>query len=507
MPESSRRRPGLVPVLVVLVVLLLVIGFLVFGRDSSPTSQRNDSVVAVTLMQLNDVYELTPVSGGAEGGLARVATVENRLRKRNPNTFTILAGDLLNPSALSTATVDGGLLAGRQMVDVMNELGLDYATFGNHEFDLSQEDLTKRLAESKFKWFSSNVTDAAGQPFTGVPKNVVFTVENDVGKKVRIGMFGVTVSSNLAAYVKYEDPIGAAREQVAELRAKADVIIAVTHLPVQDDITLAQAVPGIDLILGGHEHENVEVYRGADFTPIHKADANARTVQIHDLRYDTKDKSLSINSRLRRITSSDADDPEVARRVDRWVNAAFEGFRSQGFEPERVVAKITEELDGRESSVRNRPTRLTEVIALSMVRAAPGTELAIYNSGSIRIDDVLPAGEVTEYDIIRTMPFGGTVLSLQMRGDLLKQVLDQGRARAGTGGYLQTANVTFTDTWLINNAPLDPAKSYAVAINDYLLSGRGDLAFLTRDNPGVSNVAEHGDVRKAFIAELEATQP
>ncbi len=76
-----------------------------------------------------------------EGGLARVATLRANLRAENPNTFTVLAGDLLNPSALSTAMVDGQRLAGRQMVDVMNILGLDYATFGNHEFDLSQENL------------------------------------------------------------------------------------------------------------------------------------------------------------------------------------------------------------------------------------------------------------------------------------------------------------------------------------------------------------------------------
>ncbi len=507
--ESSKRRGSLVPFLILLIVLLLLAVVILFFRGDRSTpapaaARQDDSVVALTLLQLNDVYELTPVGGGAEGGLARVAALRNELRRENPNTFTVLAGDLLNPSALSTAVVDGERLDGRQMVDVMNGI-LDYSTFGNHEFDLSQDHLTKRLAESRFEWFSSNVTDTSGQPLPGIPKNVVFTVENDAGEKVQVGMFGVTVASPTAAYVQYQNPIETAREQVAELRSEADIIVAVTHLPVQDDVDLVQAVPGIDLVLGGHEHENMELLRGPDLTPIYKADANARTVQIHELRWDTEKEELSIVSLLRRVTDADPEDPETAKQVDRWVDAAFDGFRSQGFDPERVVATVNEDLDGRESSVRNHPTRLTDLIALSMVRAAPSSELAFFNSGSIRIDDVLPPGDVTEYDIIRILPFGGTVQQAQIRGDVLKQVLDQGRTGGGTGAFLQTANVALSDnSWLVNGAPLDPARNYSVALNDFLLSGRANLPFLTRDNPGVTNVTDHGDVRKALIAELEA---
>jgi 5'-nucleotidase len=150
---------------------------------------------------------------------------------------------------------------------------------------------------------------------------------------------------------------------------------------------------------------------------------------------------------------------------------------------------------------------LTDLTAAGMLHAAPGAELAIFNSGSIRIDDVLPPGDVTEYDIIRTLPFGGTVLSAHMNGSLLQRTLDQGKANAGTGGFLQVANVARSpagDQWLVSGAPLEPARSYQVAINDFLLSGREiKLDFLTRDNPEVSNVGEHGDIRKALIAELQ----
>jgi ABC-type uncharacterized transport system substrate-binding protein len=74
--------------------------------------------------------------------------VRQELLAKNRNTITILAGDLFNPSAMGTARVDGERLNGRHIVDVMNVLGLDYATFGNHEFDLSEEQFLKRLSES-----------------------------------------------------------------------------------------------------------------------------------------------------------------------------------------------------------------------------------------------------------------------------------------------------------------------------------------------------------------------
>ncbi len=493
-----------------LLAVVLALPALAACSDDKPAGgggSGGGSTVALTIIQMNDVYELTPVSGGMEGGLARVATLRAKLKAENPNTFTILAGDLLNPSALSTATVDGERLAGRQMVDVMNVLGLDYATFGNHEFDLTQERLVQRLAESKFTWVSSNVTQAGGQPFANVPPNSTFTARNEAGKEIRIGLFGLTVGSNPAAYVAYGDPVAAAEAQVAALRNQVDILIAVTHLSLEGDIDLVQQVPEIDLVLGGHEHENAEVERGPDFTPVSKADANARSVYVHRLRYDTSTGHLDHDSTLERVTPALADDPTVAAAVDRWVTVAFDGFRAQGFEPTRVVATTVEPLDGRESSVRNSPTRLTDLTAQGMLRAAPGTELAVFNSGSIRIDDVIPPGDVTEYDIIRTMPFGGTVLSVQMSGSLLLRVLDQGRANAGTGGYLQLANVTRNpggDGWLVDGAAVDVGRSYAVAINDFLLTGREiKLDFLTRDNPDVTVVSEHGDVRQSLIAELQ----
>src|SRR5438477_11663966 len=119
----------------------------------------------VTILHFNDVYEIEPVEAGHVGGLSRVATVLKQLKRTHAPVLSVLAGDYLSPSAIGTAVVDGQPLGGRQMVDVLNALGLDWATFGNHEFDGSDASLRARNQQSLFHLVSSNVTDANGQLF------------------------------------------------------------------------------------------------------------------------------------------------------------------------------------------------------------------------------------------------------------------------------------------------------------------------------------------------------
>ncbi|WP_341530841.1 bifunctional metallophosphatase/5'-nucleotidase [Nostoc sp. UHCC 0302] len=465
-------------------------------------------IVNINLLQLNDIYEITPVEGGTRGGLARVATLRQQLYKANPRTYTFLAGDGFSPSALGTAKINGIPLAGQQMIAVMNALGFDYATFGNHEFDLPENLFYQRLKESQFRWFSGNVSDSKGQPFKGVPRSIVFNVKGDRGAVVRVGLIGVTLNSNQPQYVSYTDPIETAKQQVQALKGKVDIVVAVTHLPIESDRKLAETVPEIDIILGGHEHENIQQWRGRDFTPIFKADANARTVYVHQLSYDTTKRSLQINSRLVPITDKIADEPKTAKVVKEWLERGYQAFRANGFKPEQQVAIVPDALDGLESSVRNTSTKLTELIAQAMLKEVQDADLVIFNSGSIRIDDVIPPGPVTQYDMIRVLPFGGKVVAIEMNGELLKRVLDKGQANKGSGGYLQTAKVSqqaSSGNWLINGQVLEPKRTYKVAINDFLITGKEQgLNFLNLQQPGIKLIAEKRDIRFAVIDELQS---
>lgn len=478
----------------------------ILGLAISPSSVWAETV-DIQLLHLNDIYEITPVAGGTIGGLARVATLQNQLLAENPHTFTVLAGDLFSPSALGTAVVDGDRLAGKQTVAVMNQIGLDLATFGNHEFDISEAQFKQRLAESDFQWFSGNVLTATGEPWDNVPPYVIKTIYGEAGTPVRVGFVGVTIPSNPVNYVTYLDPLEQMKQLVAELEPQTDIIVALTHLAIQDDHYLAENIPAIDLILGGHEHENIQQWRGADFTPIFKADANARTVYIHNLRYDTAQDQLTIQSHLQPITAAIAPDPETAQEVNYWQQLAFDGFRANGFEPEAVITESPIALDGLESSVRNQPTALTKLIAQSMLTVTPGAELAFFNGGSIRVDDVLPPGPISQYDVIRILPFGGNLATVEIKGATLERILNQGLLNRGTGGYLQTAGVQFipdNQTWQIGDRPLDAERIYRVAATEFLLSGKEiGLDFLTPDNPDITLIETGKDVRFALIQQLQ----
>lgn len=464
-----------------------------------PWSSPNE--VRFNLIQLNDIYEITPLRG--EGGMAKVATVLQRMKAETPNTFVVVAGDFFSPSALGTAKVDGERLAGKQMVACMNAIPVKYVTFGNHEFDVTEDQFKKRMEESQFTWVSSNVTNLQNQPFSKASENRIEIYTSPEGK-VRVGYFGITINSNPAKYVAYSDYFESARKQVAELRPKVDVLIAITHLSYEDDLKMAATFPEIDMIIGGHEHESHRLEIGS-LAGVYKADANAKSAFIHEFAFNPSNRQLRKRSTLKPLNVDIPEDPAVKKEVDKWVELAFAGFRKDGFEPGRAVANVSIELDGKETSVRSRSTALTDIIAKGMLASAAGTQAAIFNGGSVRIDDVIPPGPLTEYDVIRILPFGGKVCSVEMKGTLLTRVLDQGIANRGKGGYLQTANITGEPgKWQVAGTAVNPATSYKIAISDFLLTGNEQgLEFLKRDNPDLRFLAEHDDIRNATIDELK----
>jgi 5'-nucleotidase/UDP-sugar diphosphatase len=472
-------------------------------RGAAPLDAPVEAPPDLVLLHLNDVYEVTPVEGGHRGGLARVAALRQRLLHEHANVVTVIGGDFFSPSALGTARVDGERLAGRQMVAVLNALGLDYATFGNHEFDLDEASFYARMSEAEFLWVSSNVTDAEGEMFEGVQRQRVLTFEVQGGRTVRVGVIGATIEAPGPSYVRLADPITTLRQDAVRVRDSVDVLVALTHLTVAEDVRLVTAVPEIDLVLGGHEHDNIQLWRGPEPTPILKADGNARSVYVIEI-WLPEGGEPRIEPELVQITDALPSERSVEAEVDRWLRAAYAGFRASGFEPDRAVAQIPESLDGREATLRVRAAPLGELIAEAMRRDADA-EAAFFNAGSVRLDDVLPAGPVTEYDVIRLLPFGGATWSVELSGELLMRTLDQGEESRGEGAFLQHSRIEPGpgEGWRIGGEPIDPERRYQVALSDYLLTGlEQGFGFLNRDNAEIVVLGEHRDVRMAVIDEL-----
>ena len=456
----------------------------------------------ITFAHINDVYEIEPIENGSFGGLARVATLFDQVRRAGPMVST-LGGDFLSPSAIGTARVGGEALYGRQMVDVLNQIGLNWATLGNHEFDIPESAFRARMSEAKFKVIASNVTDASGAPFPNTVDTLIAPVKT-AGKVVRVGVIGLVLDYNRKPWVKYLPPIETARAKVASLGGKVDVIVALTHQALADDQRLIDAIPEIDLVLGGHEHENWYLRRGRSFVPIVKADANARSVAIVTMRIPSKGRP-DIGVRFDLVNSSLPMQPRIQTLVKRWMDSSLEALRADGFLPDAVVADVPIALDGRESVVRHRPGDLTTLIATA-IKKETGADVAILNGGTIRIDDILPPGPIRQYDVFRLLPFGDVVVRATMDGALLKRILEIGNQNQGIGGYLHPVGIAMENgSWIVNGQPLDPSKMYTVGMPVFLMTGgETRLDFLNRDNVQISDVRNYRDIRAVVMDELRA---
>jgi 5'-nucleotidase / UDP-sugar diphosphatase len=456
----------------------------------------------VAILHFNDVYEITPGEGGAAGGLARVAGLRTALRERFPGLITTLGGDYHSPSAMGLAIVDGQRLAGRQMIDILNHVGVDLAVLGNHEFDIREDEFRARLAEARFRILTSNVRDSAGQFFPGTLPRVVLTVPTARGP-VRVGYFGVTIDDNRPGWVRFEDPIATARREVALLRDSADVIIALTHLTLAQDQRLLEEVPGIAALFGGHEHENYLLRRGRAFAPIIKADANVRTVALATVVLDSVAPRVDVT--LLPITPATPFDAAADQRVQHWVARADSAFTREGLEPRAIVTTLPEPFDGREATVRVREGNLTALIAEALRREVPDAQVGLMNGGSIRIDDVLPSGPMLQYDVIRVLPFGGKVVRTTMTGALLVRVLEQGIANRGSGGFLHADGAQKVgDRWLVAGEPIDLARGYVLSTTDFLVTGREKgLDYLAPTNAALGPITPFRDIRLVVIGELQ----
>lgn len=507
-----------------LVVLSLFSAFLLIGCTSSQTITKTKQAGDVTFkfVQINDVYEIAPLSGGQYGGMARVAHVRDSISKVNPNTYLFIAGDFLNPSLLGTLKVDGERLRGKQMVEVMNAMNFDLVTFGNHEFDITEEGLQKRLNESTFPWTSANVyhvTKTGVAPFKiqrdigniPIKDTHIITVVDESGARVKVGFFSVTLPSNPQEFVKYGDIFSEAERAYKLLEDKVDVIVGLTHVTIKEDIELAKRLPKLQLIMGGHEHNNMLVPAGNGV--VAKADANAKTVYIHTVTYNTQTKKLKVDSKLFPIDAKIASEPKVNAIVAKWNAVLDRKIKEVIEDPEEVLYVANPPLDGSDSANRGIQTNLGDLITEAMAHSFnEKVDGALVNGGSIRIDDMLD-GEITSIDIFRVLPFGGSVVRVEMTGALLNEVLNYGKSQGGTGAYLQRYNIKESNIagWMINGEALKINKNYTIAFSDFLLKGY-DIPFLTPENKGIINVYKAlpsepaSDIRKAIISFLKTSK-
>lgn len=488
-------------------ILFLFIGLLFscsitnVKKQNNGSTSKNPSEVKFTILHFNDFYEIAPLEGGKIGGAARVATVRNKLILENLNTYTVLAGDFLSPSLIGTLKFEGERIRGKQMIEVLNTLGLDLAAFGNHEFDIDESALLKRINESNFDWVSTNILHKTLQgsvPFSKqvagssqeIPKYKIVTFKNEFNHSVRVGFISPCLPANPVKFVEYEDIFTSVEATLRIIEPKVDFVVLLSHLTKDDDRRMAERFPQIKLILGGHEHDHMLFNAGNAI--IAKADANAKTVYVHRITIDPNKSKFNINPELVSLNESVVLDGKTGLVVDRWKSIENRLMREMGFDPEEHLLSLSKPYDARETVIRNIPSSFCRMIAKSISVAFPESDCAFMNSGSIRVDDVL-LDKLSQYDILRSMPYGGSVLSVKMKGSLLKKVLDIGWSSKGRGAFLQWDRIERTETgnWLIQEKVLEVDREYQVAMNEFLMTGlESGLDFLKEGNPEILEVTK-----------------
>ncbi len=434
----------------------------------------------ITFLHTNDVYEISP--SGGEGGLAEVMTLIRAEREASEHSITTFGGDLISPSVMS------GLTKGAQMIEIMNAIGVDVAVPGNHEFDFGPEVAAQRIGESKFPWLGTNVLGADDKPALGMKDTLI--VEKGGFK---IGFFGLLapetdVLSSPGKGIEFASVIETAEEAVAGLKeAGAEVIVALTHLEIAVDRELAMAVSGIDMILGGHDHDPITFYEGG--VMIHKSGYDAHYLGAVDLSLEWVErrgkKRLSVRPAWRMISTAGIQpDAEIKVLVDRH-NAKLDA------EMAMVVGKTGVELDTRRSSVRTAETNMGNLIA-DAIRAAVKADVGLTNGGGIRGDKTYPAGtELTRKDILTELPFGNVTVLMEISGADLLDALENGVSKVEdkAGRFPQISGMSFVydpkapagsrvAEVKIGDTPLDPDGTYKLATNDYMASGGDGYASL-----------------------------
>ena len=427
--------------------------------------------VTLTIVHVNDLDRLD--GSGGRGGVARLAAVVEEVRANARHVLVTHGGDAISPSLLSSFD------RGAHMIDLFNRVGLDAMALGNHEFDFTPSVTVERIAEAGFPMLSNNAIEPDGTLIDGVAEHLLF----DVGR-YRVGVFGLTTATTAVksspAPVTFRPVAEVAAEQAKKLReAGADLVVALAHTDRAEDAELMRQ-GAVDLLLSGDDHD-MKVEVGADTTFV-ESGAQAEFVTVVDVAMDTvegrRGPRFVWQPSFRVVnTAFVAPDPDLKAAVDEYLARLSEALDVE-------IGSTSVELDSRRSTVRGRETGLANLIADAM-RAATGADVALTNGGGIRGDKVHPPGTtLTRRDVRSELPFGNRTIVLEVTGADLLAALENGVAGVaeGSGRFPHVSGMAYRFDAskpvgrriagvTVGAAPLDPARAYRLATNDFL--GRG----------------------------------
>jgi 2',3'-cyclic-nucleotide 2'-phosphodiesterase (5'-nucleotidase family) len=492
--------------------------------EPEPVPEPDNSIV---ILYTNDTH-----CGVTDGmGFDGVARVKTALEAAGKNVILVDNGDAVQGDVIGT------LSKGEAIIDLMNAMGYDVATIGNHEFDYGMEQFNKNVGLAKFKYVACNFIGPDGNPVLDA-----YTIIECAGKK--IAFVGVatpqTFKSSTPTYFMDEngnfiysfcegnngqDLYDAVQNAVDAARAEgADYVIALTHLGIEADAqpwTSSDVIVhtnGIDAVLDGHSHSVIEseTVKNKDGN---KIPLTSTGTKFQNVGWLVIGEDGSITTHLISASAIALMDDLDLLNEDGGMGEVIAAAIAKNEElVKKVVAHTDVELVVNDPVltdvriVRSQETNLGDLCA-DAYRAMGESDVAFVNGGGVRAS--IPAGDITFGQIIKVHPFGNALCVVEATGEEIMDALEFSVSKlpGEFGGFLHVSGMKFVIDMKVESpvktdekgmfvsvegerrvkdlevlqadgtyAPIDPEKIYTVACHNYLLKDMGDGYTMFADN-------------------------
>ena len=411
---------------------------------------------AVKILYFNDAHEPDMVSteGGLLGGVARMKSVVDSIRQSSPDALLLFGGDL------GGGTLAGKLYRGSIMVDFLSEIGVDYANYGQHDFDYGLDNTQALTRRSKFTWISSNTLTTEGSPIDG---SVPFVIHRIGSTSIGIiGLVDKVDTSSPRSGITQRDIMDCAKSAIGHLSG-VDYIIAITQMNSELNEQLLKECPEVDLVLGEETSQYItNAHFVGDKMIIDGCGNMGHLVEV-SLRGEQGSQAISVHP------ISTAVKPD--ERLERRVQAINEEIAS------RLGVRLgTLPLD----HIRTRH-QIGEMVA-GIFREHYGTDMALVQSGGIRAD--LTDGDITLRDIYSILPYENRIIPVRLPGRSIRRLIEKA-VSGGADAALAGVEVTSSDEELIiyvNGVRLDDSRDYTIALSEYVTSGGGGFDVISESS-------------------------
>ena len=489
-----------------MVLSLTVTGFAI--EDTATTREPEVMTEEATMAGKTVILHTNDVHGAIEG-YAYITALKADYEAKGAEVILVDAGDYSQGEVYVSDT------KGLDAVEMMNVTGYDVVTLGNHEFDYGYAQLKENMTKVDFKVLCANVYGEDGTPIFDA--NYTYTTKSGV----KIGFFGMETpeaqtkaNPALIKGLKFDTDLKAVAEKQLEALKDDDVVIALSHLGVDDSskpytsYDLYNAAKGIDFIIDGHSHSVMT--KGKNGEPIQSTGTKFANIGV--IVIDDASKKIESNS-LYEIKEDTAKDAAVAAAAQKIIDRIDKEYGA-------VFAKSKVELNGAKAPNGNRDGEtnngdlITDAMLWKVMQNKEGLTVnedhvvAITNGGGIRA--AIKVGDVTKKDIKTVLPFGNTIEVIYVTGTELLEALEASTfcVPESIGGFPQVSGISYTiSTGAVYdaNAETYPASTYygPKSINRVTINSINGKEFKANDTYAVVTnnfCAEGGDTYYAFAA-------